>query len=36
VRPPIDSVHPLTDAKSAYAKLAEGEVFGKIVLTAGA
>jgi NADPH:quinone reductase-like Zn-dependent oxidoreductase len=33
VRPLIDSTHPLSDAHEAYAKLAEGEAFGKIVLT---
>ncbi|HUH08770.1 MAG TPA: zinc-binding dehydrogenase [Egibacteraceae bacterium] len=33
VRPPIDSVVPLEDAKSAYARMEAGEVFGKIVLT---
>jgi NADPH:quinone reductase-like Zn-dependent oxidoreductase len=35
VRPLIDSTHALTDAREAYAKLARGEAFGKIVLTAG-
>ncbi|HVY08805.1 MAG TPA: zinc-binding dehydrogenase [Mycobacteriales bacterium] len=33
VRPPIDSTFPLADARSAMAKLHEGDVFGKIVLT---
>jgi NADPH:quinone reductase-like Zn-dependent oxidoreductase len=33
VRPPIDSTFPLADARAAIAKLAEGDVFGKIVLT---
>ncbi|MHB8451355.1 MAG: zinc-binding dehydrogenase [Mycobacteriales bacterium] len=33
VRPLISSVHPLADARSAFAELAAGEAFGKIVLT---
>jgi NADPH:quinone reductase-like Zn-dependent oxidoreductase len=33
VRPPIDSTFPLADARAAIAKLAGGDVFGKIVLT---
>jgi D-arabinose 1-dehydrogenase-like Zn-dependent alcohol dehydrogenase len=31
VRPLIDSVVPLRDARAGFAKLAQGEVFGKIV-----
>lgn len=33
VRPPIDDVRPLADARASFAKLTEGEVFGKLVLT---
>jgi NADPH:quinone reductase-like Zn-dependent oxidoreductase len=33
VRPAIDSTYPLAEARAAMAKLAEGDVFGKIVLT---
>ena len=33
IEPLIDSVVPLDEAESAYAKMAEGELFGKIVLT---
>lgn len=33
VKPPIDSVFPLDGAKAAFAKLYDGDVFGKIVLT---
>ncbi len=33
VRPVIDSVLPLADAREGFARLAEGDVFGKIVLT---
>ncbi|WP_405011620.1 zinc-binding dehydrogenase [Kitasatospora sp. NBC_01539] len=33
VRPVIDSVLPLADARDGFARLARGEVFGKIVLT---
>ncbi|AEE44689.1 zinc-binding dehydrogenase [Cellulomonas fimi] len=32
VRPLVDSVHPLADARTALARLAGGEQFGKIVL----
>ena len=32
VRPEIDSVRPLSEAKEAYAQMAEGELFGKLVL----
>ena len=30
--PPIDSVHPLADARGAFERLASGEQFGKIVV----
>jgi NADPH:quinone reductase-like Zn-dependent oxidoreductase len=33
VRPVIDSTMPLADARQAFEKLIEGDVFGKIVLT---
>ncbi|HVT21734.1 MAG TPA: zinc-binding dehydrogenase [Mycobacteriales bacterium] len=33
LRPPVDSAFPLTEAKAAFAKLYDGDVFGKIVLT---
>ncbi|MPZ86462.1 MAG: zinc-binding dehydrogenase [Nitriliruptorales bacterium] len=33
VRPLIDSVRPLAEARSAYEDMANGEVFGKLVLT---
>jgi len=32
VRPVVDSVHPFSDARRAFARLAEGEIFGKVVL----
>lgn len=32
-RPVVDSVHPLTDAKKAFARMIDGSVFGKLVLT---
>lgn len=33
VRPVVDAVFPLAEAREAFARLAEGDVFGKIVLT---
>lgn len=33
VRPPIDEVRPLEQAPAAFARLAAGEAFGKLVLT---
>jgi NADPH:quinone reductase-like Zn-dependent oxidoreductase len=33
VRPVIDDVLPLADARTAFQRLADGEVFGKLVLT---
>ena len=32
-RPVIDSVHPLSNAKEAFAKMVDGSLFGKLVLT---
>jgi NADPH:quinone reductase-like Zn-dependent oxidoreductase len=34
LRPVIDDVRPLSDAATSFAKLAAGDVFGKLVLTA--
>jgi NADPH:quinone reductase-like Zn-dependent oxidoreductase len=34
LRPVISDVRPLSDAAASFAKLAEGDVFGKLVLTA--
>jgi NADPH:quinone reductase-like Zn-dependent oxidoreductase len=34
LRPVIDDVRPLSDAGASFMKLAEGDVFGKLVLTA--
>jgi NADPH:quinone reductase-like Zn-dependent oxidoreductase len=36
VRPVIDSVVPLEQARDGFAKMIEGSLFGKVVLTAGA
>jgi NADPH:quinone reductase-like Zn-dependent oxidoreductase len=36
VRPLIDSTHPLSGARAAYARLAAGDAFGKIVLEVAA
>jgi NADPH:quinone reductase-like Zn-dependent oxidoreductase len=33
IRPSIDAALPLADARAAFARMAEGEVFGKLVLT---
>ena len=33
LRPPIDSEYALADARSAFARLASGDAFGKLVLT---
>jgi NADPH:quinone reductase-like Zn-dependent oxidoreductase len=35
VRPAIDTTMPLADAAAAYARMAAGDVFGKLVLTPG-
>ena len=35
LRPPIDEEYPLADARDAFARLAAGEVRGKLVLNAG-
>jgi NADPH:quinone reductase-like Zn-dependent oxidoreductase len=34
LRPVIDDVRPLSDARTSFARLAAGDVFGKLVLTA--
>ena len=34
LRPLIEDVRPLSDARASFARLAEGTVFGKLVLTA--
>jgi len=34
VRPIIDSVHPLAQARDGFAKMVDGSLFGKVVLTA--
>ncbi len=31
-RPIIDSIHPFSDARAAFARLADGDVFGKVVI----
>jgi NADPH:quinone reductase-like Zn-dependent oxidoreductase len=31
-RPPVDSVHPLSAAREAYARLQSGQQFGKVVI----
>lgn len=36
VRPVIDSVHPLEDARAGFERMAAGEVFGKVVFDHGA
>jgi D-arabinose 1-dehydrogenase-like Zn-dependent alcohol dehydrogenase len=33
IKPTIDATYPLTDAREAFARLARGDVFGKLVLT---
>jgi NADPH:quinone reductase-like Zn-dependent oxidoreductase len=33
VRPLIDDVRPLSDARASFAALAGGDVFGKLVVT---
>ncbi|MDP1820783.1 MAG: zinc-binding dehydrogenase [Acidimicrobiales bacterium] len=35
LRPVIDDVRPLSDARAAFERLADGSTFGKLVLTAG-
>jgi NADPH:quinone reductase-like Zn-dependent oxidoreductase len=32
LRPPVDSVFPLSSARDAYARLASGAQFGKVVI----
>jgi NADPH:quinone reductase-like Zn-dependent oxidoreductase len=34
LRPVIDAEYPLAEARDAFARLAEGDVRGKLVLTA--
>jgi NADPH:quinone reductase-like Zn-dependent oxidoreductase len=34
LRPVVDSVRPLADARAAFERLASGSAFGKLVLTA--
>ena len=36
VRPTIDSVHPLKDARAGFERMASGEVFGKVIFDHGA
>jgi NADPH:quinone reductase-like Zn-dependent oxidoreductase len=33
VRPVVDDVRPLADAQSSFERMAQGDVFGKLVLT---
>jgi len=33
IKPTIDATYPLQDARDAFARLYEGDVFGKLVLT---
>ena len=33
ISPHIDSILPLADARKGFAKMSEGDVFGKIVFT---
>jgi D-arabinose 1-dehydrogenase-like Zn-dependent alcohol dehydrogenase len=33
VRPVVDDVRPLSDARASFERLASGDVFGKLVLT---
>ena len=35
IRPVVDSTLPLEDAAAGFRRLADGDVFGKIVLTRG-
>ena len=35
VRPTVEATYPLTDARSAFERLASGDVVGKLVLTNG-
>jgi NADPH:quinone reductase-like Zn-dependent oxidoreductase len=32
LRPPVDSVFPLSEARDAYARLQSGQQFGKVVM----
>ena len=33
IEPVVDSVHPLADARDGFARIADGEVFGKVVIS---
>ena len=33
IRPTVDATYPLAEARSAFERLAAGDVFGKLVLT---
>ena len=33
ITPVIDSVHPLADARAGFARMVDGDVFGKVVFT---
>ena len=33
IEPVVDSVHPLADARDGFARIVDGEVFGKVVIT---
>ena len=35
IEPVVDSVHPLADARDGFARIVDGEVFGKVVITVG-
>jgi NADPH:quinone reductase-like Zn-dependent oxidoreductase len=35
IEPVVDSVHPLTDALDGFARIVDGEVFGKVVIAVG-
>jgi NADPH:quinone reductase-like Zn-dependent oxidoreductase len=35
IEPVIDSVHPLPDARDGFARIVDGEVFGKVVISVG-
>jgi len=33
ITPVVDSVHPLADARAGFARMVDGDAFGKIVFT---
>jgi NADPH:quinone reductase-like Zn-dependent oxidoreductase len=35
IEPVVDSVHPLADARDGFARIVDGEVFGKVVISVG-